>query len=313
MSMRAITYDQYGDDSVLQLTERPVPKVGPSEVRIRVTRASVNPVDWKVMSGGLDPMLDAHFPVVPGWDVAGVVDAVGPDTLEHAVGDRVAAYARKQVVSGGTFAEYVTVAVDDVAAVPDAVSDDDAAALPLAGLTAQRVLETLEIGSGDVVLVHAASGGVGHLLSQLAVASGARVIGTASARNHERLRALGVEPVEYGDGLVERVRELAPEGVDAVADLVGGVLDDSLALRRDGGRLASIADASVEEHGGRWVWVRPDGPRLAGLLDEVAAGRLHVEVDRVVPLEQTADAFAASRDGSAAGKIVLSVSDPVVA
>lgn len=313
MSMRAITYDQYGDDSVLQLTERPVPKVGPSEVRIRVTRASVNPVDWKVMSGGLDPMLDAHFPVVPGWDVAGVVDAVGPDTPEHAVGDRVAAYARKQVVSGGTFAEYVTVAVDDVAAVPDAVTDDDAAALPLAGLTAQRVLETLEIGSGDVVLVHAASGGVGHLLSQLAVTAGARVIGTASARNHERLRALGVEPVEYGDGLVERVRELAPEGVDAVADLVGGVLDDSLALRRDGGRLASIADASVEEHGGRWVWVRPDGPRLAGLLDEVAAGRLHVEVDRVVPFEQTADAFAASRDGSAAGKIVLSVSDPVVA
>ncbi len=313
MSMRAITYDQYGDDSVLQLTERPVPKVGPSEVRIRVTRASVNPVDWKVMSGGLDPMLDAHFPVVPGWDVAGVVDAVGPDTPEHAGGDRVAAYARKQVVSGGTFAEYVTVAVDDVAVVPDAVTDDDAAALPLAGLTAQRVLETLEIGSGDVVLVHAASGGVGHLLSQLAVTAGARVIGTASARNHERLRALGVEPVEYGDGLVERVRELAPEGVDAVADLVGGVLDDSLALRRDGGRLASIADASVEEHGGRWVWVRPDGPRLAGLLDEVAAGRLHVEVDRVVPFEQTADAFAASRDGSAAGKIVLSVSDAVVA
>ncbi|WP_252975043.1 NADP-dependent oxidoreductase [Janibacter melonis] len=311
--MRAITYDQYGDDSVLQLTERPVPKVGPSEVRIRVTRASVNPVDWKVMSGGLDPMLDAHFPVVPGWDVAGVVDAVGPDTPEHAGGDRVAAYARKQVVSGGTFAEYVTVAVDDVAVVPDAVTDDDAAALPLAGLTAQRVLETLEIGSGDVVLVHAASGGVGHLLSQLAVTAGARVIGTASARNHERLRALGVEPVEYGDGLVERVRELAPEGVDAVADLVGGVLDDSLALRRDGGRLASIADASVEEHGGRWVWVRPDGPRLAGLLDEVAAGRLHVEVDRVVPFEQTADAFAASRDGSAAGKIVLSVSDAVVA
>lgn len=308
-----MTYDQYGDDSVLRLTDHPVPKVGPSEVRIRVTRASVNPVDWKVMSGGLEAMLDAHFPVVPGWDVAGVVDAVGPDTPEHVVGDRVAAYARKQVVSGGTYAEYVTVAVGDVAAVPDGVSDDDAGALPLAGLTALRVLESLEPAKGETLLVHAASGGVGHLLSQLAVAAGARVIGTASTRNHDRLRALGVEPVEYGDGLVGRVRELAPEGVDAVADLVGGVLEDSLDLLHEGGRLASIADPAVVEHGGDWVWVRPDGPRLARLLEEVAGGRLSVEVDRVVPLEDTAQAFAASRDGSTAGKVVIAVADPEVA
>ncbi|WP_338750644.1 NADP-dependent oxidoreductase [Janibacter alittae] len=306
--MRALTYDRYGDDDELRMVERPDPKVGPSEVRIRVTRASVNPVDWKVMSGGLDPLMDARFPVVPGWDVAGVVDAVGPDTPEFTPGDRVAAYARKQVVSAGTFADYVTVRVDDVAAVPDGVTDDVAAALPLAGLTALRVLETLAVTKGDTLLVHAASGGVGHLACQLAVAAGATVIGTASPANHDKLTAIGVTPIAHGDGLAERLAEVAPDGVDAVADLVGGVLDASLAALREGGRLASVADPGVEEHGGRWVWVRPDGERLGRLLDEVARGALTVDIARTFPLEHVAEAFALSREGGARGKLVIEVS-----
>lgn len=305
--MRAMTYDRFGHDDELRMAERPTPKVGPSEVRVRVTRASVNPVDWKVMSGGLEPLMDSRFPVVPGWDVAGVVDEVGPDTPEFAPGDRVAAYARKQVVSAGTFAEYVTVRVDDVAAVPDGVSDDVAAALPLAGLTALRVLETLAVTKGDTLLIHAASGGVGHLAGQLAVAAGATVIGTASPANHDKLEAVGVTPIAHGDGLAQRLAEVAPDGVDAVADLVGGVLDVSLDVLREEGRLASVADPGVEEHGGRWVWVRPDGERLARLLDEVAQGRLAVDIDRTYPLEQVPDAFAASREGSARGKLVIEV------
>ena len=307
--MRAMTYDRYGDDDELRMADLPVPKVGPGEVRIRVTRAAVNPVDWKVMSGGLDALMDASFPVIPGWDVAGVVDAVGPDTPELAEGDRVASYARKQIVSAGTFAEYVTVMADDVAAVPDEVGDDVAAALPLTGLTALRVLETLAVTKGDTLLVHAASGGVGYLASQLAVAAGATVLGTASPANHDRLTAIGVTPVAYGEGLRERLTQVAPDGVDAVADLVGGVLDVSLDVLREGGRLASVADPTVEEHGGRWVWVRPDGERLAQLLQEVAAGRLAVEIDRSFALEQVADAFALSRSGSANGKIVIAVTD----
>lgn len=307
--MRALTYDRYGTNDELRVVDRPVPKVGPGEVRIRVTRAAVNPVDWKVMSGGLDPLMDAHFPVVPGWDVAGVVDEVGPDTPEFAPGDRVAAYARKQIVSDGTFAEYVSVMADDVAGVPDAVTDDVAAALPLTGLTALRVLETLAVTKGDTLLVHAASGGVGYLAAQLAVASGATVVGTASPANHDKLTALDVTPVAYGDGLAERLADVAPEGFDAVADLVGGVLDVSLDVLRDGGRLASIADPTVEEHGGRWVWVRPDGERLTQLLDEVAEGRLVVEIDRTFPLEQVPEAFAVSQEGSARGKLVISVAD----
>lgn len=307
--MRAMTYDQYGTEDVLQLTDQPVPKVGPSEVRIRVTRASVNPVDWKVMSGGLDAMLDAHFPAIPGWDVAGVVDEVGPDTPEFTAGDRVAAYARKQVVSGGTFAEYVTVMADDVAHVPDEVTDEVAAALPLTGLTALRVLETLAVQEGETVLVHAASGGVGHLATQLAVTAGATVVGTASPDNHEKVREAGGTPVEYGDGLEGRVRELAPDGVDAVADLVGEVLEPSLAVLREGGRIASIADPSVLEHGGQWVWVRPDGERLEHLLGEVAAGRLRVDIDRSFPLEELPEAFRVSREGEAQGKLVIVVAD----
>ena len=308
--MRAISYESYGNDEVLRESELPTPKVGPGQVRIRVTRAAVNPVDWKVMSGGLDPLMDAHFPVIPGWDVAGVVDEVGPDTPEFAPGDRVASYARKDVVSAGTFAEYVSVRADDVAAVPGGVGDDVAAALPLTGLTALRVLETLAVTKGETLLVHAASGGVGYLACQLAVAAGARVIGTASPDNHGKLEAIGVVPVAHGDGLAERLREAAPEGVDAVADLVGGVLDVSLAVLGEGGRLASIADPTVEEHGGRWVWVRPDGERLARLLDEVAGGRLEVDIDRSLPLARVPEAFAASREGSLRGKLVIEVSEP---
>lgn len=307
--MRAITYDRYGTADQLRLTDRPIPKVGPGEVRIRVTRAAVNPVDWKLMSGGLDALMDADFPVIPGWDVAGVVDAIGPDTPEFTEGDRVAAYARKQVVSAGTFAEYVTVRADDVAAVPESVTDDVAAALPLAGLTALRVLETLAVTKGDTLLVHAASGGVGYVAAQLAVAAGATVIGTASPANHDKLSALGATPVAHGERLAERLAEVAPDGVDAIADLVGGVLDVSLDALREGGRLASIADPTVEEHGGRWVWVRPDGERLAQLLTEVAADRLSVEIDRTFPLEQVAEAFEASQQGAARGKLVITVAD----
>lgn len=304
-----MTYDQYGDESVLSLTEQPTPKVGPSQVRIRVTRASVNPVDWKVMSGGLDTMMDARFPVIPGWDVAGTVDEVGPDTPEFEPGDRVAAYARKMVVSAGTFAEYVTVPVDHVAAIPDGVTDDVAGSLPLAGLAARRMIQALDVSETDTVLLHAASGGVGHLAAQLAVARGATVIGTASRENFEKLRAVGVTPVEYGEDLAERVREIAPDGVDAVGDFVGGVMDVTVAVLAEGGRHASIAEPAALDHGGRWLWVRPDGPGLAELLHVVAAGELRVDIDSVMPLEQLPEAFRRSRDGEASGKIVISVQD----
>jgi NADPH:quinone reductase-like Zn-dependent oxidoreductase len=304
-----MAYDAYGSDDVLALRELPDPKVGPGEVRIRVRRAGVNPVDWKVMSGGLDGLMDAVFPVVPGWDVAGVVEAVGIDSPEFEVGDEVVAYARKDVVHGGTFAELVTMSVRGVALKSSAMSWDEAGGLPLAGLTALQTLDRLVVSASDTVLIHGGAGGVGALAVQIAKARGARVVATASPANHEFLSDLGATPVAYGDGAAERIREIAPDGVDVVADFVGGVLDVTTAVLAPGGRHASIADASVLEAGGSWFWVRPSAEGLAELGRLAEAGQLTVPVAEVLPLEQLAQAFARSREGHVRGKLVLAVSD----
>lgn len=302
--MRAMAYREYGDPQNLQLMDLPVPKVAPGTVLIRVERASVNPVDWKVMSGGLDEMLDAVFPVIPGWDVAGTVEAVGPDAPEFSVGDRVASYARKDFVHGGTYAEYVAVPATSVAHIPAGVDIDTAAGLPLAGLTALRTLETLQVSAGDRLLIHAASGGVGRIAAQLAAEIGAEVIGTAAKSNHAALQALGATAVTYGDGLEDRVRQEAPDGVTAVADFAGEVLEQTLGVLSDGGRHASVADPSVVEHGGHFIWVRPDGSRLEKLLGKVAEGQLEVSIDTVYPLEQATQAMERSQRG-ANGKIII--------
>ncbi|WP_031069791.1 NADP-dependent oxidoreductase [Streptomyces sp. NRRL WC-3742] len=304
--MRAVTYDSYAqDNSRLRYGDVPDPKVGPGQVLIQVRAASVNPVDWKVMAGGLDGMMDAVFPVIPGWDVAGVVTRTGPDTPEFAPGDEVMAYARKDVVQGGTFAEYVAVSAPAVARKPAALDWAQAGGLPLAGLTALRSLDALAVGPADVLLVHGAAGGVGSLAVQLGHDRGARVIGTASERNHAFVRSLGAEPVTYGEGLAERVRALAPGGVSTVADFVGGQLETTLAVLADGGRHVSIADPAVTQHGGRWLWVRPDGAKLAELAEAVDRGVLTVEVADTFPLEKTGAAFDASRTGHTRGKLVI--------
>jgi len=306
--MRAITYDQYGDPDNLTLSDVPEPKLGPAEVLIRVRSAAVNPVDWKVAAGGLDGLMNVVFPVIPGWDVSGVVEGVGLDTPEFQPGDEVIAYARKDWVQGGTFAELVTVPVRAVARKPRALDWDQAAGLPLAGLSAYQLLSRLGLAKGETVLVHAAAGGVGGLAVQIAKATGARVIGTASEANHDALRELGAEPVTYGEGLPERVRALAPEGVDVVVDFVGDVLDDTLAVLRDGGRHGSIADGSVAERGGLYAWVRPNAADLLALADLADRGLLTVPVAQVFPLEKTAEAFRVSQGGHVRGKIAIEVS-----
>lgn len=304
--MRAMTYSEYGEPDTLELTEQPTPKVAPGSVLIKVERAAVNPVDWKLMQGHLDPLLDVVFPVSPGWDVAGVIEEVGMDVPEFSPGDRVAAYARKDFVHGGTYAEYVSLRAADVARVPEGVDFDQAAGLPLVGLTALRTLEQLELSSQDTLLIHAASGGVGHIATQLAVQAGVTVIGTASEKNHEKLRALGATPVTYGEGLEDRVREIAPEGVTAVADFAGGVLEQSRAVLTPGGRLASILDGGFLEHGGQLIWVRPDAARLEHLLGKVAEGKLTVQIDSTYPLEQAAEAMRRNMEGSS-GKVIIDV------
>lgn len=310
--MRAISYDSYAPDGSLDglhLSDLPEPKVAPGTALVAVRSTSVNPVDWKLVSGGLDPVFDTVFPVVPGWDVAGVVVRTGMDTPEWQAGDEVVAYARKDLLHGGTFGELVAVPATSLARRPHGLSWDEAGSLPLAGLTALRSLDLTEVGADDVVLLHGASGGVGHLAVQIAVARGARVLATASERNHDFLRGLGAEPVTYGDGLEERVRALAPDGVTVAVDYVGGVLEQSLAVLADGGRLASIVDGGVTEHGGHHVWVRPDGAgleRLGALVDE---GALRVEVQETFPLERAVDAMRLSAGGHVRGKVAVRVGE----
>ncbi|CAM5587592.1 NADP-dependent oxidoreductase [Streptomyces abikoensis] len=307
--MKAISYRTYGGPEVLEYGERPNPKVGPDSVLVKVRAAAVNPVDWKARAGYLEPALDAVFPVIPGWDVSGVVVRPGADATEFAEGDEVIGYVREDFLSRGTFAEYVAAPVRTLAHKPKALTFEQAAGLPLAGLTAyQALVKALRLWEGETVLIHAASGGVGTMAVQIARHFGARVIGTASERNHDYLRSLGAEPVPYGEGLAERVRALAPQGVDCVLDLVGGeALRVSPELLRHGGRLASVADPAVTGLGGRYVFVRPDRSDLTALADLADNGKLTVEVAKAFPLERTADAHRLSEQGHTRGKIVVTV------
>ncbi|MFI9352323.1 NADP-dependent oxidoreductase [Streptomyces lydicus] len=307
--MKAITAKRYGDPDVLEYGDRPEPKVAPDSVLIRVKAAGVNPVDWKILAGYLDPMLDAHFPFIPGWDVAGVVEALGADVPEYEVGDEVIGYVRKDGIQHGTYAELVAAPVRTLARKPAALDWQQAAGLPLAGLTAYQASRRVGTAAGETALVHAAAGGVGSLAVQILVAQGVRVIGTASERNHDFLRSLGAEPVTYGEGLADRVRALAPEGVDVALDFVGGgVVDVSQELLKNRGRVASIADGEVTEKGGHLVWVRPDSDGLTALGALADAGKLTVHVDAVFPLAEAAEAFRRSQEGRTRGKIVLEVS-----
>lgn len=307
--MRAITYSRYGGADVLELTEQPTPKVGADTVLVRVRAASVNPVDWKVRQGYLDPIMDVHFPVVPGWDVAGVVEKVGLDTPEYRVGDEVFGYVRKDWVHGGTFAEYVSAPVRTLAPKPSSLSFEEAAAVPLAGLTAYQSIKRSGVSAGQTVLVHAAAGGVGGFAVQIARALGATVVGTASESNHEYLRGLGAEPVTYGDGLVERVRAVAPDGVDVVLDYGSpDAVETAPSLLRDGGTIASIVDAKArDELGGHYVWVRPDSADLAALGALIDDGKVRVEVAQVFDLADAAAAHEASASGHVRGKVVVRV------
>ncbi|MEA2297828.1 MAG: hypothetical protein QOF77_764 [Solirubrobacteraceae bacterium] len=242
--MRAMALRRYGGPEVLEEMDLPEPRVGPDSVLIRARAAGVNPVDYKVREGRLDERIPSHFPLVPGWDVAGVIERVGPAVRGWAPGDEVMAYNRQDHLQWGTYAELVSAPTRTLARKPASVDWEAAAALPLAGLTAYQALtEGLELAPGETVLVHAAAGGVGSMAVQIARILGAEATGTASPANHDYLRSLWTHPVAYGDGLAERVRALHPAGVDAVLDLVGGeTLQGSLELLRLPHRVASIVD-----------------------------------------------------------------------
>lgn len=295
----AVVYTETGPAEVLHLAEVEPPAPGEGQVRLVVRAAGVNPIDWKIRSGSFG---DVDLPKTPGTDVAGVVDRVGPGTTGVAEGDEVFGFA-----VGGAYA--TSALASTIVAKPADMPWEAAAALPIAAATAQRVLDELAVGAGDTLLIHGAAGSVGGIAVQFAVARGAEVIGTASERHHDHLRELGATPTVYGDGLVDRVHGLAPDGVDAVFDVAGkGALRASIELRGDTtDRIVTIADPDADELGVRYS-SGGGGRSLDGLREAVRlfqAGTLVVPIRATYGLGEAAAAHRASEDGHGRGKIVL--------
>jgi NADPH:quinone reductase-like Zn-dependent oxidoreductase len=309
--MRAVVLREYGAPEVLGIEEVERPEPIPTEVQVRVHAAGVNPVDFKTRAGeGVAGVL-GEPPVRLGWDVSGVVTALGGGVTRFKVGEEVFGmpwFPRQ----AGAYAEYVTAPSRHFAAKPHPLSHEEAGALPLAGLTAwQIVVDTIALEDGADLLIHGAGGGVGHLAVQIAKARGATVIGTARAEQADWLRELGVDRVI--DYRSERFEDLVSD-LDAVIDLTGTLGERSLPVLRPGGMLVSVPSGASQElldlaaRGNRRATgflVEPDPVGLAGLCHLVEAGHLQVRVDRVFDLAEAAAAHRLAEAGHAGGKIVL--------
>ncbi|GAA4167725.1 NADP-dependent oxidoreductase [Gryllotalpicola koreensis] len=307
--MQAAQFTRFGVPEVLQLVELPEPHPGPGEVRIAVRAAGVNASDWKKRRGEMDPEL----PQTLGYEAAGIVDEVGEGVTDAALGDRVYGFA-----DGSAQAELAV--LSSYAPIPAGLDFPDAAALPAAAETAARALDQLGLGRTDArssanrpftLLISGASGNVGSAAVQLAVARGARVIGTASAAKQDYVRSLGAEPVVYGDGLSQRVHELAPDGVDLALDVAGsGILPELIALAGGADHVITVADfLGARDTGVRFS--RGDAGRALYVLDELALligdGRYAVPGIQTFPLADIAEAHRVGESVQARGKLVLTV------
>lgn len=312
---RAVVYREIGGPEVLSLEEVPDAEPGPGEVVVAVRAAGVNPIDWKLRSGVRGNGTGGRA-VRPGADAAGVVEAVGDGVDGVQVGDEVIVRSAR-----GAYATQVVARADQLVPKPAGLRWAEAASISIPAGTAYQALRSLGVGPGDTLLVHGGAGGVGQAAIQLAVADGARVIATASERNHDRLRELGAEPVTYGPGLVDRVERLAPDGVTAALDAVGTdeALDASVALVADRDRIATVvrgADAP------RWGIRAFAGGSLVPLTDQekrwrdeatalvaelAAAGGFDLEISRTFSLDEAAEAQRESEAGHVRGKLVILV------
>ncbi|HYJ70183.1 MAG TPA: NADP-dependent oxidoreductase [Nocardioidaceae bacterium] len=310
--MKAVVLHRFGDTSQLALEERPIPDPGPTEVLVRVAAAGVNPVDWwtRMGEGYLAPP-----PLVLGWDAAGVVEAVNDGVTLYQPGDEVLGMPRFPA-EAGCYAEYIVAPARHFVAKPAAMPYDEAAGLPLAGLTAwQALVDTADVQPGQRVLVTSAAGGVGHLAVQIAKARGAEVVASASAEKHGLVKGLGAdEVVDYRTvDLGATLRDL-----DLVIDSIGGDNSERLVpTLRTGGTIIPVfggateaISRAAERHGVRAITllVEPDQIGLLGLTELIDSGRLRVVIDSRWPLDQVAAAHARSESGCATGKIVLTTS-----
>ncbi len=316
--MKAIVINRFGGREALEYTEVPRPEPGEGEVLVRVKAAGVNPVDWKIRAGYLKEAYPHKFPLILGWDLAGIVEQVGYSARRFQPGDEVYAYCRRPVIQHGTYAEYVAIPESYLAIRPKTISAEAAGAIPLAALTAyQSVHDAVQLKAGETILILAASGGVGSFAVQFSRLAGARVIGMASQKNHTYLRELGAtETVDYAAGdFRAAVKSLAPLGIDVVFDCFGAeALAKALECVKPGGRTVSIlvrddkgqaAKAGVRHH---YVFVEPNVPELDQIRLLVEAGKVKVHLSGTFPLAEAAKAHEAMETGHTRGKIVLRVS-----
>jgi NADPH:quinone reductase-like Zn-dependent oxidoreductase len=300
----SVQFPTYGTTEVLRTVDAAPLTAGPGQVRLRVHAAGVNPADWRIMQGLMRDQIPLHLPAGLGSDVAGVVDQVGAGVTSFHVGDQVLGTPLTPAFAQSALADPAVLVPK-----PDDISWEIAASLPGAGGTAWTALEELGVVSGETLLVHAAAGGVGTFAVQLAVARGARVIGTASEHNHEQLRSFGAIPVLYGPGLAERIRAIAPQGVDAVLDASGrGEIPVSIELAGGPDRILTLVafdaiDTGIRAHVGG---AGANGVRaLRDILTLIRDERLRVLISRTYGLTDAAAALDESRAGHVSGKIVL--------
>ena len=303
--MRAVRFDHYGDVDVLDVREVEDPQAAPGRVLVEVRAAGTNPGEIAIREGRLDARFPATFPSGEGTDLAGVVRVLERGADSFAVGEEVLGWSEER----SSHAELVSVPADQLTPKPPAVPWEVAGSLFVVGMAALASVESVAPEQGETVAVSAAAGGVGSLAAQLAVLRGARVVGLASEGNHDWLRAHGIVPVTYGEGQAERIREAAPDGIDAFIDTFGGgYVELAIDVGVPPARINTIIDFDAVERFG----VKAQGThsiataeRLAGLAELVAEGRLEVPIARTYPLEQVRDAFRELERRHTHGKIVL--------
>jgi NADPH:quinone reductase-like Zn-dependent oxidoreductase len=308
--MKAVRIHQYGGPEVLLFEDAPRPVPGFAEVLIRVHAAGVNPIDWKIRAGYLKDVRPYTFPLILGWDVSGVVEAIGPGTGKFKKGDEV--YSRPDSARNGAYAEYITVKESEVAFKPRSIAHIQAGGIPLACLTAwQAIFDTAGLSAGQRILIHGAAGGVGSFAVQLAKWKGAYVIGTASARNQPYLRELVVdEPIDYEK---DRFEDLV-RSVEVVFDTIGGDTQRRSwkVLKKDGILVSIAAPPSADEaakNGVRQAFtlMTPNSSELTEIAKLVDIGKLKPMVETVLPLVDARRAHELSQTGHTRGKIVLRV------
>ena len=282
--MKAVQFNEYGGPEVLQIVEVEPPHAGPGEVRIAVRAAGVNPADWKIRSGLMKAIFPRDFPAGVGFEASGVVDEVGAGVTNVAVGDAV--------FGGGqnAFADFAVLGL--WARKPDTMSFEQAAGLTSNVLTATRILRAVGVKAGETLLVNGAGGGVGSAVLQFAREDGIKVIGTATEVKHDYLRSLGATAVTYGPGLVERVKKLAPGGVDAALDLVGNALPDLIALTGNASRVLATAGGEAPKYGALSTPPVQQNPEevLSQAAKAFERGVFRLHIDRAFPLAEAAQA-----------------------